>query len=135
MSKQDDILNRLKSKKTAASTFLDQMNENAAANNSSSITSRQDNNKDNTSNNINVNDNFNANEALESSAGSESSDFLDELIKGTKKKDDQVVLTGIYLQKDLAQILDKLGKKGGRGAKSRIVNDALRKVFTEKGLL
>lgn len=134
MSKQDDILNRLKNKKTAASTFLEQMNENAAANNSSPENDTKNINN-NDINNININDNLNINETPESSSGSESTDFLDELIKGTKKKDDQVVLTGIYLQKDLAQILDKLGKKGGRGAKSRIVNDALRKVFMDKGLL
>jgi hypothetical protein len=67
----------------------------------------------------------------------ESAEFIDTLLEPGKvkiKKDD-LVLTGIYLQPDLAKILDSLGKKGGRGAKSRIVNDALRKLFNEKGLL
>lgn len=85
------------------------------------------------SNNNNENINVNDHENNIKTPGTE--DFLDDLIRGTKKKDDQLILTGIYLQKDLAQILDKLGKKGGRGTKSRIVNDALRKVFEEKGLV
>lgn len=75
---------------------------------------------------------------LEESAGTAGADpdFIDKLlVEGKKKKKDDLVLTGIYLQPDLAHILDSLGKKGGRGAKSRIVNEALRKVFTEKGLL
>lgn len=62
-------------------------------------------------------------------------DYLDSLIEGSvKKKENETVLTGIYLQKDLSQILDHLAKKGGRGAKSRIVNEALRTVFNDKGL-
>jgi hypothetical protein len=74
--------------------------------------------------NINVNDNINE------------VDYLDTLIEGnTKKTDAATVLTGIYLQKELSQMLDRLAKKGGRGSKSRIVNEALRKVFSEKGLL
>lgn len=52
-----------------------------------------------------------------------------------KKKENETVLTGIYLQKDLSQVLDRLAKKGGRGAKSKIVNEALRTIFTDKGLL
>jgi hypothetical protein len=63
-------------------------------------------------------------------------DYLDKLIGSNgKKSTNESVLVGIYLQKDLSQILDKLAKKGGRGAKSRIVNEALRAIFKEKGLL
>jgi hypothetical protein len=62
-------------------------------------------------------------------------DFIDNLLGESPKKKEDLVLTGVYLQKDIAQILDQLGKKGGRGAKSRIANDALRKLFIEKGLL
>lgn len=89
-----------------------------------------------TNNNDNASVNINNKGQKEQPAGGGDPDFLDKLLEeGKKKKKDDLVLTGIYLQPDLAHILDSLGKKGGRGAKSRIVNDALRKVFTEKGLL
>jgi hypothetical protein len=79
--------------------------------------------------NANNNDNVNVN------VETGDPDYIDKLLdEGSKKKDD-LVLVGVYLQPDLAQILSRLGKKGGRGAKSRIVNDALQKLFSEKGLL
>jgi predicted nicotinamide N-methyase len=82
-------------------------------------------------NNDNNNDNANANVNVNNS----DQDFLDKLlVEGTKKKND-LVLVGIYMQPELASLLDALGKKGGRGAKSKIVNDALRKFFDEKGLI
>ncbi|NRF95767.1 hypothetical protein HQN89_33615 [Paenibacillus frigoriresistens] len=76
-----------------------------------------------------------AEEEVENKETTENPDFLDSLLVEKSKKKDELVLVGVYLQPDLAGILDKLGKKGGRGAKSRIVNDALRKMFTEKGIL
>lgn len=89
--------------------------------------------KDNDNNNDIVN--INVEQQEHTSTGADP-DFLDQLLEeGKKKKKDDLVLTGIYLQPDLAHILDSLGKKGGRGAKSRIVNDALRKLFTEKRLI
>ncbi|NRD81136.1 hypothetical protein HPT25_27990 [Bacillus sp. BRMEA1] len=79
-------------------------------------------------NDLNINENDNKQEVK--------MDYLDKLIEGnTKKNENSSVLTGIYLQKDLSVILDRLAKKGGRGAKSKIVNEALRSVFMEKGLL
>jgi protein involved in sex pheromone biosynthesis len=61
-------------------------------------------------------------------------DYLDKLLEDGKQKND-LHLTGLYLEPDLAKLLDQLGKKGGRGAKSRIANDALRKYFLDKGLM
>jgi hypothetical protein len=98
------------------------------------------NQNDNISIDKDVNDKVN-NDIIENPETTEAAtapkmDYLDKLINGkTKKIDNSTVLTGIYLQKDLAQLLDRLAKKGGRGAKSRIVNEALRSVFIEKGLL
>lgn len=101
-------------------------------------------NKDDDANmNINVNndvnDNINIkelNEGSQQSAAAKETDYLDKLIEGhVKKSDTSTVLTGIYLQKDLLKVLDSLAKKGGRGAKSKIVNEALRSVFIDKGLL
>ncbi|GGD29137.1 hypothetical protein [Pontibacillus salipaludis] len=78
--------------------------------------------------NINVNDEVNVN--------NDSEDFLDSLIQGKKKKK-KPVLTGVYLDPEVAKVLNELGKKVGKGdgGKSRIVNDALKEVFTKKGLL
>lgn len=78
-----------------------------------------ENNK-NSNNDVNNNDN--------------GQDYLDKVLKEGKPKN-HLVLTGLYLEPDLARLLDHLGKKGGRGAKSRIANDALRKYFTDKGLM
>lgn len=61
-------------------------------------------------------------------------DYIDSLLGGQSSKN-ELTLTGVYLQKDVLRVLNGLSRKGGRGAKSRIVNDALRKLFQEKGLL
>ncbi|MDQ0257962.1 hypothetical protein J2S74_005425 [Evansella vedderi] len=82
------------------------------------------NTKNNANNDVNVN-------VSEEGKG----DYIDELLEGKKKKSDETVMTGIYLEKDLADILARLAKKGGRGTKSKVVNEALRKVFQEKGIL
>lgn len=94
-----------------------------------------DKGQDNANDINNNNDNVNVDVNLEQNSANNDSDFLDTILEGKKKNKNELVLTGIYLQPDLAHLLDKLGKQGGRGAKSRIVNDALRKVFNEKGLL
>lgn len=64
-----------------------------------------------------------------------SDDFIDKVIKSEEPKKSDKGLVGVYLEPDLAKILDGLLEKGGRGTKSEIVNLALRKLFKEKGLL
>lgn len=61
--------------------------------------------------------------------------FLESLFEDNVSHEERYVMRGIYIEKDLAKIVDQLAKKGGRGTKSKIVNEALRKVFTESGLL
>lgn len=90
---------------------------------------------DNNTNKINDNDNVNINNDHKGEPDTVNPDYLDKLIDVGHKKKEDLVLIGVYLQKDIAKILDQLGKKGGRGAKSRIANDALKKLFEEKGLL
>ncbi|MGG3805380.1 hypothetical protein [Metabacillus fastidiosus] len=92
-----------------------------------------DNEKDNVIENENINNNEYENNIVTDNIND--NDYLDSLIEGKKKKSNQPVLTGVYLQKDVLQVLDQLAKKGGKGAKSKIVNEALRKVFMEKDLL
>ncbi|MDQ0164062.1 ribbon-helix-helix domain-containing protein [Aeribacillus alveayuensis] len=71
----------------------------------------------------NINNNINKN------------NFVQSVIGDNDSHEDKYVMRGIYIEKDLAKVIDQLAKKGGRGTKSRIVNEALRKVFTESGLL
>lgn len=94
-----------------------------------------------TNNNDNINDNVYigqkkdmSEEPTVTSKLNPNPNFLDKVLGDKKKKKNDDVLTGIYLKPDLAQILDSLGKEGGRGTKSQIVNLALRKYFIEKGL-
>lgn len=87
------------------------------------------NNNENINNNDNIIVNVNANNKEKTNAG------IDESVSDLfEKKAADTVLVGIYFKKDIAKILDKLGKKGGRGAKSRIVNEAVKKFFVENNL-
>lgn len=94
----------------------------------------ENNNKDVVGNvNFDVNDNVNIDV---NNNVNDNGDYLDQIINSAKKKKSfEQKPTGIYLQEDISKILNDLAKKGGRGAKSRIVNEALRAVFTEKGLI
>lgn len=56
---------------------------------------------------------------------------LDSLL-GNKK---ETVQMGFYIEKDLAEVLNSLQKQGGRGTNSKIVNQVLRELFEEQGLL
>lgn len=122
MSKEkENWADKIKNKGNAASEFLKPF----------ATTNQEDDKFDTSEINNNVNDNVVDNKGLQEAGH----DFLDTLLESSGKKKNDLILTGLYLQPDLAHILDKLGKKGGRGTKSRIVNDALRKLFQEKGLL
>lgn len=61
-------------------------------------------------------------------------DSLDFLLFG-KKQSSNKVYKGFYLEPEIARILDKLARKQGKGIQSQLVNESLRKVFKEKGLL
>lgn len=65
----------------------------------------------------------------------ESGSILDELLGKSQRIEDTHVMRGIYIEKQLDKIIDRLAKKGGRGVKSKLVNEALKKLFREKGLL
>jgi hypothetical protein len=94
-----------------------------------------DDNNTNNAANDNVKANHNVNNDNQENPNTVKPDYLDKLLDEATKKKDDLVLIGVYVQPHLEQILSRLGKKGGRGAKSRIVNDALKKMFEEKGLL
>lgn len=60
---------------------------------------------------------------------------IDRIMNDEARKGMDKVLVGIYIEPKVAVILDSLYKKGGRGSKSEIANEALKKLFKEKGLL
>jgi gentisate 1,2-dioxygenase len=88
------------------------------------------NNDDNDNKNINVNNNINENKE------EKEPDYLNaikDIVEKKPKKD--MKPTGIYFDENVLKVLDSLAKKGGRGAKSRIVNDATKAAFIQAGLL
>lgn len=63
-------------------------------------------------------------------------DMIDKIMsEKVTRRTDVLVQVGLYLEPDISNVLDELGRKGGRGARSQIVNDALRKYFKERDLL
>jgi hypothetical protein len=63
-----------------------------------------------------------------------SSNALQNLIQGTEPKR-STRQHGVYLDKDIEKILDNLLKDAPKGAKSDVVNDSLRALFQNYGLL
>jgi hypothetical protein len=74
-----------------------------------------DANKNNNNINVNINEN----------------NIIDKLSGKSSKKD----MKGIYFDLEVAAALDDLGKQGGRGAISKVVNEATKKYLQEHGLL
>lgn len=56
-------------------------------------------------------------------------------ILNTDKSKSTRVQRGLYLDRDIDAVLTKLLKKGGKGAKSDVINDVLRAAFEARGLL
>jgi hypothetical protein len=90
--------------------------------------------KINENNNIDVkiNDTVDKNNSVQSN--NKRTSRIDELFN-TQGHEDKYIMKGLYIEKDLALLLDSLGKQHGRGAKSKIVNDALRQFFSEEGYI
>ena len=64
----------------------------------------------------------------------ESYGTLDSILSKEKKKNVKVTL-GVYVDPEVANVLDDLAKKNGYGTKSNVVNDILKATFKKKGLL
>jgi hypothetical protein len=71
---------------------------------------------------INIDNNVNHNNAIDHILNNER-------VKSTR------VQRGLYLDRDIDAVLSRLLKKGGKGAKSDIINDLLRAAFVDRGLL
>lgn len=81
------------------------------------------NTNNNNNNNININDNIDINS---------NKNIIDNIINPTKQKKEMV---GIYFDPDVADALERIGKSGGRGAKSRVVNDIIRAYLEQNGFI
>lgn len=84
------------------------------------------NNKKDKNNNQNININVNE-------KNDDKMDPLDKVIAKNKKKEDTHILKGIYFEKEIANAIDRIAEGGGKGIKSQLVNEAVKKVFKEKG--
>ncbi len=95
--------------------------------------------KGNTDNNVNVNDDINKDINVNNDVNNNESDLMGQLKaladKGKKKNSDVGKPTGIYFEEDVLSVLKQLAKNGGRGAQSRIVNDATKAAFIQAGFL
>lgn len=73
---------------------------------------------------------------MDSPQGEEKSNVIDDILYSGKEK---TTLCGFYIEQDLVKVLDRLskesGKKGSNSIKSKLVNEALRKLFEENGLM
>lgn len=83
--------------------------------------------------NINNNNDINDNDNIDNNDNKNNIDSLDAIINTNMKKEKTHVLKGIYFEKDVALAIDKIARNGGKGIKSQIVNEAVKKVFKEKG--
>jgi hypothetical protein len=123
VSKMDEIKGKIK--RDPRSTLMGDTQKN---NNNINV----DNNMDiNVHDNVHVNKNVNKNDNI-----SVNVDYLKELVEGkVKNKKDELINTGIYFEPKVYSVLMAYAKKGGRGAKSRIVNDTLKSTFIQMGLM
>lgn len=88
------------------------------------------NNSRNTKTSTNINTNASTNTNASNNTGSKRVDVIDLLLAGEKATEEKVY-RGFYLDKDISEIIDKAPK----AYKSKLVNEALRKVFEDKGIL
>lgn len=112
-------------------------NKNINDNVSANVNKNNNDNANDTNNNaVDINDNINKNinTNVNVNNNDDGTDFIDQVMEGNKKKSTPTLM-GFYPEEDIAKTLNMLSKKGGRGTKTRIINEALRKLFNEKGLL
>lgn len=91
--------------------------------------------------NINENEDNDMNNGVEpkDQDGNNGEDFLgvlDNILSDEKvKKKKTKVSLGVYVDSEVAKVLDTLAKKNGYGTKSNVVNDILKAAFKQKGLI
>ncbi|QHE63946.1 hypothetical protein FHE72_23430 (plasmid) [Rossellomorea vietnamensis] len=114
-----------------ASTKKNEDNNNVNVNDNVDVKSTNDDVQNSFDENVDINKNINVNNNNEDFYGS-----LKSLAgKSTTKGNDKIKPTGIYFEKNVLKALKKLASNGGRGAQSKIVNDATKEAFIQAGIL
>ena len=85
--------------------------------------------EDSTQPNINVNDNDN----IKGENHDNKHDVMEQVLIEKKSKVKTHVLKGIYFEIEVANTIDRMARGKGKGIKSELVNEAVKKVFKEKG--
>lgn len=107
------------------------VNDNNNDNNNVDVNSSKDDVQNSFDENVDINKNVNVNNNNEDFYGS-----LKSLAgKNTSKGKDKIKPTGIYFEENVLKALKKLASNGGRGAQSKIVNDATKEAFIQAGIL
>lgn len=63
------------------------------------------------------------------------SEFMKDIVRGRKNKEDTHTYRGFYLENDLVRTMDRIAHDRPRGVKSDLVNAILREKFKEMGWL
>lgn len=93
--------------------------------------------------NVNVNEDENKNDNVNDEKDNDlvfennvnSDDILNDLLAPKKKKGDTHEMRGIYFEKEVVRIMDKLARNNSKGFKSALVNEAVKRVLREKGYM
>jgi hypothetical protein len=117
VSNKNSLKDKIK-KPNAAQSFFNSYDE-----------KEHDSKDDNKDENINNNDNV--------AVINEDDDYLRSLAAGKKanKKKTKKVFTSFYMDPDLATEVDKIASRGQKGDKSKLINQAIRKLLEEYDVL
>ena len=139
--KNNDLKSKIKKSSPAVeflNTFKEEIDNNIHDENNNDDYNEIINNNENNSNDINnskiVIENENANDNINKNDNVNDNDIINEIVNNKYAKPKKT-LTGIYFDPTVEKVLNKLAKKGGKGAKSKIVNELVKEGFKKRGLL
>lgn len=116
---------------------LDEERQALISQNAENLIKQANNESENASNsNINKSSNENSENEIIETINSNSRSQVDPLDALLNAENEELLYRGYYLEKEVVKVIEKMGKKGGKGRggiKSKIVNEALKQVFKEKG--
>lgn len=128
MSNKNSLKDKIK-KPNATQAFFNSYDdkENDSKEDNKDVNNNIETNKDETY--VNNNDNINVK--------NEDDDYLRSLAAGKKanKKKTKKVFTSFYMDPDLATEVDKIAARGQKGDKSKLINQAIRKLLEEYDVL
>lgn len=94
------------------------------------------NNNNDVDNNVDNNvDNKNSSEKERNNDMISAIDKVIDTALATKKEKEKPVFHGIYFEPDVSAAINRIAKKGGKGVKSKMINDIVKVALEQKGLL